>query len=174
MKTFSELTNEQLTQIVNRSKKMRDELEEYIQDTEMCWISEKLHVIKSSLSNWSVGFYNQNYLYVKDYADFLDCIKECSAMYGASDRMEKKIAQCEKLRGSNLFGHVCQELRDIFMEDEINSVCKYVEDASFELYCGSVGEKCANYLECFLEAYNDYLYDEETETFYKPVKLDAA
>lgn len=70
MKKFKELTIEQLTEIVNRSKKLRDELDEYIQDCEMCWISEKLSVLKPSLKDWSIGFFNQNYITVKDWHDF--------------------------------------------------------------------------------------------------------
>ena len=174
MKKFKELTIEQLTEIVNRSKKLRDELDEYIQDCEMCWISEKLAVMKDSLSDWSIGFYNQNYIRVKDYGTFLDCVIDSEKRYGASDKMEKLISQCEKLRGSNLFEYWAKKLKEVYFEDELQSICKYVEDCSYELYQGSVGEKCESYLECFFDAYDDYLYDESTSTFYKPMKLAAA
>jgi len=174
MKKFSEMSLEELEQIVNRSKEMRDKLDEYIQDCEMDWISDKLRKIDSSLRDWSVGFYNQNFISVKDYGDFLDCIIDYKKAFGASDRMEKKISQCEKLRGTNLFEYNCKQLKEMFMEDEIESICKFVEDCCYELYCGKVGDKCRDYLECFFDVYDDYLYDEETETFYKPTKLDAA
>lgn len=168
MKRFNELTQEQLTQIVNRSKDLREELDSYIQDCEMCWLSEKLACIKSSLSDWSVGFYNQNYIRVKDYHDFLNYVKDSAKTYGASDRMEKLIRQCDKLRSSNLFEYYAKKLKEVYFEDELQSICKYVEDCSYELYQGSVGEKCKSYLECFFDAYTDYLYDEETDTYYKP------
>lgn len=174
MKKFKELTIEQLTEIVNRSKKLRDELDEYIQDCEMIWISEKLSVLKPSLKDWSIGFFNQNYITVKDWHDFLDCVIDSAKTYGASDRMEKLISKCDKLRSSNLFEYWAKQLKQVYFEDELQSICKYVEDCSYELYGGSVGEKCESYLECFFDAYTDYLYDESTETFYKPMKLEAA
>lgn len=174
MKKFSEISLEELEKIVNRSKELRDKLEDYIQECEMNWISEKLGKIKPSLRDWSVGFYNQNFISVKDYEDFLDCIIDYKKTFGCSDRMEKKIPHCEKLRGTNLFEYNCKQLEEMFMEDEIESVCKYVEDCGMEMYYKKVGDKCRHYLEMFFEVYDDYLYDEETETFYKPTKLDAA
>lgn len=174
MKKFSEMNLQELEQIVNRSKEMRDKLEDYIQTCEFDYISDKMRCIKPSLRDWSIGFYNQNFINVKDYNDFLDCVIDCKKSFGASDRMEKKISQCEKLRGTNLFEYHCKQLEEMFMEDEIKCVCDFVEDCGMELYYGKVGDKCRDYLELFFEIYDDYLYDEETETFYKPTKLDAA
>ena len=93
---------------------------------------------------------------------------------GCSDRLERLLSQCEKLEGTNLFYHHARLLRDMWLEDEIQSIVKYVEDACYELYCGEIGEKTRCYLECFQEIYSDYLYDEETETIYSPHKLDVA
>ena len=174
MKRFSELSTEQLTNIVNRSKKLRDELDEYIQDSEMHWISEKLSCVRDSLSNWSVGFYNQNFLRVRDYESFVTGIEKSIKAYGASEKLEKKFHQVQKLLHTNLFEHTAEQLKELWLEEELESICKYVEDCSYELYCGKVGEKCESYIECFFDAYQDYLYDEETETFYKPTKLAAA
>lgn len=174
MKRFSELSNEQLTNIVNRSKKLRDELDEYIQDSEMHWISEKLSCVKDSLANWSVGFYNQNFLRVRDYEGFVDGVEKSIKMYGASEKLEKKFHQVQKLLHTNLFAHTAEQLKELWLKEELQSICDYVEDASYELYQGAVGEKCQDYLECFFDAYRDYLYDEATETFYKPTKLAAA
>ena len=174
MKKFKDLSIAELTQIVNRSEKLRDELDNYIQDCEMYWISERLACLKESLSDWSIGFYNQNYIRVRDYHTFLDCVIESKRRYGASDRMEKLISLCDKLRSSNLFEYYAKKLKTMYLEDELQSICKYVEDCGYELYQGKVGEKCESYLECFFDAYEDYLYDEQTETYYKPTKLQAA
>ena len=174
MKKFKDLSIAELTQIVNRSKNLRDELSDYIQNSEMSWIDEKLAIMESSLSDWSVGFFNQNYISVKDWYSFLDCVKDSAKYFGASDRMEKLICRCDKLRGTNLFEYYAKKLKTVYFEDELQSICKYVEDCSYELYQGAVGEKCESYLECFFDAYEDYLYDEETDTYYKPTKLQAA
>lgn len=174
MKRFSELSDEQLTNIVNRSKKLRDELDEYIQDTEMNWIEEKLSCVRESLANWQVGFYNQNFLRVRDYESFVDGVGESIKMYGASEKLEKKFHQVQKLLHTNLFAHTAEQLKELWLKEELQSICDYVEDASYELYQGKVGEKCESYLECFFDNYEDYLFDEETQTIYKPIRLDAA
>ena len=176
MKKFSEIKLWELEQIVNRSKELRDKFDNYIQESELDWITEKLGIIKDSLKDWQVGFYYPSYIRVKDYHVFLDCLKDYEKTFGASDRMEKKIEQCEKLRYTNLFEHHCKQLEEIFFEDEIKSAINWVEDCGMELYHGEVGEKSRDYLEIFFENYGlpDYLYDEETETFYKPTKLNAA
>lgn len=174
MKRFNELTQEQLTQIVNRSKNLREELDSYIQDCEMCWLSEKLACIKSSLSAWSIGFYNQNYIKVRNWSMFVDGVEKSTKSYGCSDKLEKLLLRCNKLRGSNLFEYYARQLKRLFWEEELKTIIDYVEAASYELYQGSVGEKCKSYLECFFNAYTDYLYDEETNTYYKPTKLAVA
>lgn len=174
MKRFSELSNEQLTQIVNRSKKLRDELDEYIQDTEMNWIKEKLSCVRESIANYSVGFYNQNFLRVRDYEGFVDGVEKSIEIYGASDKLEKKFHQVRKLLHTNLFAHTAEQLKELWLKEELQSICDYVEDASYELYHGEVGEKCQSYLERFFDNCEDYLFDEETQTIYKPTRLEAA
>ena len=174
MKKFSEMNLNEFEQIVNRSKELRDKLDDYIQECEMDYISDKLFPVKNSLQDWSIGFYNHNFVTVKDYHDFVSGVRSSVKSFGCSDRMESLLSQCEKLEGTNLFYHHARLLREMWFEDEILSVVKFVEDASYELYCGSVGEKTRSYLECFVELYSDYLYDQENETFYRPSKLDVS
>ena len=174
MKKFSELTMEQLTKIVNGSKELRDELDQYIQETEMEWLSEKLACVESSLSNWSIGFYNPNFMHVRDYEGFLYGVQKCTENFGCSDKLEKKIKQCEKLLRTNLFEHHAKILAEMWYKDEIQPIIDFVEDASYELYGGEVGKNCKDYLECFFDRYSDCLYDEETETFYEPHSLAIA
>ena len=173
MKRFNELTIEQLTNVINHSKKLRQELEDYICDTEMAWISEKLDKVRSSLQDWSVGFYQKNYINVDDYEKFVYCVAESIACFGGSDRLTRKLAQCEKLIGTNLFEHHARELRDIYLKEELQNICDWVEDCCYEIYHGEVGEKCREYLECFLSSYDDYLFDEKNGVVYEPQKLTA-
>ena len=174
MKKFTEMNLQEIEQIVNRSKELRDQLESYIQECEMDFISDKLFPVKNSLSDWSIGFWDQNYINVKDYHDFVAGVRSSVKSFGCSDRLEKLLSQCEKLEGTNLFFHQVRLLKTMWLEDEIQSICKYVEDAGFELYLGKVGEKSRDYLEGFIMIYENYLYDEETETIYKPTKLEVS
>lgn len=176
MKRFGEMNLQELEQIINRSKKMREKFESYIMDCEMDYISDKLSCVTSSLKDWTVGFWERNYITVDDYSDFVAGVRNSSKRFGCSDRLESLLSHCEKLDGTNLFKHYAVRLKNMWFEDEIQSIVKFVEDAGMELYgkSGAVGEKTRDYVECFFYNLEDWLYDEETETFYKPTKLDAA
>lgn len=171
MKKFNELTTEQLTNIVQHSAKMRDEFQNYICDTEMCFIGEKLDCVTSSLGNYSIGFYERNFLEVRDYKDFVSGVEDSVHKFGGSDTLTKKLAQCQKLIGTNLFEYHAEKLKEIYLTEELLPICEYVEDCCFELYHKEVGEKCKEYLECFFSSYDDYLYDEENGTYYEPYTL---
>lgn len=173
MKRFSEMNLQEFRQIVDSSKELREKLDSRIQDSELDYLTDKLACVKSSLSNWSVGFYNRNFINVSDYEDFLDGVKKCANFFGASEREEKMIARCEKLLGTNLFEYYAKKLEEIFFEDELQPIIDFVEDASYELYCGKVGEKAEDYLELLLDDLDDYLYDEGAKKFYVPHAISA-
>lgn len=171
MKKFSELTTEQLINIVQHSEKMRDEFQNYICGTEMCFIEEKLDCVTSSLGKYCIGFYERNFLTVRDYKGFVSGVEDSVCNFGGSDTLTKKLAQCQKLIGTNLFEYHAEKLKEIYLTEELLPICKYVEDCCFELYHKEVGEKCKEYLECFFSSYDDYLYDEENGTYYEPYTL---
>ncbi len=173
MKKFSELTDEQLVSIVKNSKKMRDEFCEYIQDTEMSWIGDKLDCVRDSLSDYSIGYYDRNYINVRDYESFVDGVAQSSEWYGASDKLEKKLAQCQKLVGTNLFEYHAEQLKELWLKEELQSMCDFVEDICCKISNGDIDSK-DDYFECFIESYSDYLYDETAQTYYEPKVLDAA
>ena len=173
MKRFKDLTFEELKEIVSRDKKLREKFNDYIQTTEMLWIEDKLSCIEDSLSNWSIGFYSQNFLSVKDYEIFVFGVEKSVQMFGASEKLTKKLSQCLKLLRTNLFEFHAKQLAKLYMEEEIQSTCDYVEDCSQELFYGEIGEKSIGYLDCFMLNYDDYLYDEETQTYYEPHKVSA-
>ena len=168
MKKFKDLSLDELKEIVNGSEKLRKELDNYIQDTEMCWLSEKLDCVKSSLKDWCVGFFTNSYINVRNYDSFLDGVKKSIKSYGASKKLEKLVSHCEKLRGTNLFEHYAEKVEEVFFEEEFQPIIDFVEEASDELYCGKVGAKSEDYLECFFFSYEDYLFDEENKIFYEP------
>lgn len=174
MKKIGEMNLQEFETIVNRSKVLRDKLDNFIQEEELDFIREKLSKVKNSLSNWTIGFFERNFVTIKDYDDFVSGVRDYVDCYGSSEKLEKLLSQCEKLAGTNLFRHHANLLKELWMDEEINSIVKYVEDASMELYCGKVGEKSHDYLEQFVYNIEDWIFDDETGTFYKPTKLDAA
>ena len=156
MKKFSDMEIDEVINVINDNKTLRDMLDRYIQD------------------DYSIGFFNSNYFTVKDSDLFLEGVRKYHENYGLTTKAEKLLKRCEKLKGTNLFGYWCNQLAEMYYEDELKSMVDYVEDASFELYQGSVGKKSRKYVDCFVDnIIGDYLCDEESGTFYKSHRISA-
>lgn len=69
-KNITELTNEELKIVFESNEILRQEVEDDMEDSEMYWINQYLKCFKSSLSNWSIGFYNRNFITIKDGAEY--------------------------------------------------------------------------------------------------------
>lgn len=80
-KNISELSEKELTKIWEVNEKLRSKVEDDYIESEMFYISEILHCIKNSLKNWSIGFYNQNYIDIKNNYDFLNGLLEIQKDY---------------------------------------------------------------------------------------------
>lgn len=160
--------------VINNSKKLRDMLDKYIQETEFEWFGDLLICFDQRAIDYSIGFFNNNHFTVKDSDLFLDGVRKSHENYGLTTKAEKLLKRCEKLQGTNLFGYWCNQLAEMYYKDEIKSIVNYVRKASYELFHGTVGEKSGEYVECFVDnIIGDYLWDEESETFYKPYRVSA-
>lgn len=174
MKKFSDMEIDEVINVINDNKTLRDMLDRYIQETESDWLGELLRCFDQQAIDYSIGFFNSNYFTVKDSDLFLEGVRKYHENYGLTTKAEKLLKRCEKLKGTNLFGYWCNQLAEMYYEDELKSMVDYVEDASFELYQGSVGKKSRKYVDCFVDnIIGDYLCDEESGTFYKSHRISA-
>ena len=174
MKKFSDMEIDEVINVINDSKTLRDMLDRYIQETESDWLGDLLRCFDPQAIDYSIGFFDSNYFIVKDSDLFLDGVRESHENYGLTIKAEKLLKRCEKLQGTNLFDYWCDQLAEMYYEDELKSMVDYVENASYELYQGSVGEKSREYVECFVDnIIGDYLCDEESGTFYKSHRISA-
>ena len=174
MKKFSDMKINDVINVINDSKELRNMLDEYIQETEIDWLGELLRCFDRRAIDYSICFFDSNYFTVKDSDLFLDGVRKSHEKYGLTTKAEKLLKRCEKLQGTNLFDYWCVQLAEMYYKDELKSMVDYVEDASFELYQGFVGEKSREYVDCFVDnIIGDYLCDEESGTFYKPCRISA-
>ena len=174
MKKFSDMQIDEVINVINNSKKLRNMLDKYIQETESDWLGELLSCFDRQAIDYSICFFDSNYFTVKNSDLFLDGVRESHENYGLTIKAEKLLKLCEKLQGTNLFDYWCDQLAEMYYEDELKSMVDYVEGASFELYQGTVGKKSREYVECFVDnIIGDYLWDEESGTFYKPCRISA-
>lgn len=75
MKKLSELTTEDLKKVWEVNEKLQVEVNEDYQESQMIWISDLLGGIKGALKDWSIGFYQRNYIDIKDDFLFLDALQ---------------------------------------------------------------------------------------------------
>ena len=84
IKRISELNNDELRKVFQENEKLQDEVEEYMTDGEMHYISDNLNKFRKYLSDWNIGFYNQNYIQVKDgyESEFIQGVFDARNDYG--------------------------------------------------------------------------------------------
>lgn len=166
---LKELSIEKLFEVVSKNDTLRRSFDDYVWECELDYISDKLHKVESSLSTWEIGLCNPNFIRVKDYDDFVSCVRECERCFGLNERCEKKLSHCEKLRGTNLFETHAKMLAEMWFDEEIQSVVDWCEDLSFNVYCGKNPEDAYDYLEAWAENAN-FIFDEEDESVWEPAR----
>lgn len=166
---LKDLSNEKLFEVVSKNETLIRSFDDYVWDSELDHISEKLDVVRASLSTWEVGLCNYNFMRVKDYEAFVYYARDCEKIYGLSDKCGKYLAQCEKLRGTNLFEYHAKQFAEMWFKEEIQDAVKWVEDFQYNVYCGKRDENTDYFLEMWAE-YDDHIFDEETEEVWEPAK----
>ena len=149
MKALNTLPDKEILKAIYSSQELSETLREYIQDTEIYWLDEKLNCFKSGI-DYSIGFYNHNYFHVVGYNGFLEGVYKSIRSFGATEKLEKLYYQCEKLRGTNLFDYKINQLAKLYFEEELQSIIKHVEDVTYQIHCKDMNLDFD--LECF--AYN--------------------
>ncbi len=61
-KMLNDFTNEDFEKVIGLNAEITEMVENSYIESTMFWVSEQLNIFKKSLKDWSVGFYNQNYL----------------------------------------------------------------------------------------------------------------
>lgn len=171
MKKLMNLSNAEILHYVMGSERLREKFDNYIYESEMEWVSEKLSVFnkyKGALRDYSIGAYCQDYLCMGDPYAVLYAIEDSRDYFGASERVMKKIAMCDKLRGTNLFEHHVRHLLDLYYEDELRPIIKNIEDCSYDIYRGVESIFLLDYVEMFIGYIDDIYINSDGEL----VRLD--
>lgn len=161
MKKLVKLSDAEILHYVMGSNRLREKFDRYISDSEMDWVSQKLAIFKKyegALCDWSIGAYNQDYLRMGDPYGVLYAIEDSRDYFGASERVMNKIAMCNKLRGTNLFAYHVRHLLDLYYEDELRTITKWIEDCSYDIYCCEESERLLDYVELFADCHLDDIY----------------
>lgn len=166
---LQDLFVEDLFEVVSKSMTLRESFDNYVWEHEWDHISEKLKIMRPAISNYEIGMCNHNFIRVSNYDTFIFCARKCCTMYGLSVRCEKKLAQCEKLRNSNLFLYHAKQFAEMWFNDEIQSAVKWCEDMSYKVYAGIYDSDLDDCLYCWAKNV-DYIYDEDDGCVYTPMR----
>lgn len=169
MKKFIELDYDKQKEIIEKDQELREKLERYISESEMEYLQKKISCFKRGSIDYSYGPWEMSWMSVLDDNLFIKGVEESDSTFGLGEKTQKLLNQCKNLRGTNLYHYMVGKLCEMYFEEEFQAILNYVEDCGQELYHGEIGEKCGNYLDCFIDNYlSDYLYDEDEETLYEP------
>ncbi|HBF1331024.1 TPA: hypothetical protein KON86_002930 [Clostridioides difficile] len=72
MKKIADLNREELKRVYKTNSKLRDSIREDYEDNQMYIVNETLDYFRSSLADYSIGLYNNNYINIRDKNKFLE------------------------------------------------------------------------------------------------------
>ena len=165
---LSEMETKEFLSVVFQHQELCDKLDNYIYESEFSYVNDKLDCFNFSCASWEIGCYNRNYLKVKDSAEFLSCVQESISKFGCSDRLQKLVDHAGKLDCTNLFDHYVEKVCHVYLQEELQPTCDWLEDVSYAIYCKDVEKFCKHYdlycVKSIQDCYFDsYTYDEETK-----------
>jgi len=86
MKTrITELNTEAQKQLFRNNEFLQGQTSEFYQEMTMDWVSDYLDIFKHNLSDWSIGFFQRNYIKVKDESRFIHDMKTFVYNFGMSE-----------------------------------------------------------------------------------------
>lgn len=147
--------------VVLGSKELRDLLFDYIYDSEMDYLGEKLGCFDHGAIDYSYSLSGYCYMNIMNTAEAVGGIEESRRAFGASSRVEKLLNHCLNLYGSNLFEYYAEKLVEAYHEDEMMASINYLSDMASAIHWGDIEEfeklGGADFFDTFVE--NGYLDD---------------
>lgn len=154
------LSVENCLKAVYTSKKIVDDLNNFLCAEVESVLCEYLDGYSYSCVDYSFGIYNQNYLNVKDAEMFFE---QSERMTGyADEEVRKQYEKCKKMVGYNLFGYEVWQLA-LKIKTMICNELEWYESISYGLYCKEVNDDTKYILETYIDCdgLDDYQIDEQ-------------
>lgn len=177
MEKIINLGLEKFGELVAKNETLRTGLYDRIYDDEMwSYLQEKLDCFEGGCINYEFAPYCYSYMRLRKginkYGEnnavlALYGIEKSAKTYGCSESLQKRINQCLKLNGTNLFEYHVENLLAQFFKEEIMYTVKWLEDMSYQLSCGKMPEDLLGYLECFQDDLGNYYYNEDTDEVFQ-------
>lgn len=163
MKKINDLSEDELKIVWEKNSKLRDDVRRTCEDNDMYLIGEILDILSESLDNWSVGFYNNNYIKIKDGNYFIFklnsvCEKYCFLSIEDSKYLNYGVVLINRLNCMD-----CDNKRFDMLENKINDMAQVFKEKVIEEFNKMTMPLEYDYLlENFIEFYvEQYLNDDK-------------
>ena len=182
-KYLNELTNDELLKVFENNEKLRYEVAEDFQDSQIHYVEEILHCFKKHLRNWSIGFGSLNFIHVKEdeHNSFLEGLKQANTDYGfTGDETDEKIEKALKLiyeidqvpyENETEYSRL-ETLYDELFEDIVDDVTKVLNDLTEYPNKETLKDYFIGfYEECRMDKENMFVYSAEGKyTLYEEIQ----
>ena len=160
---IGDLNREELKRVFENNEKLRSDIVEDMLDTEMYYIGEQLRYFNHSLSDWSIGVYNRNYMNISDSVKFIEGIFKMESSIPAFIDDDKPLLEDskrlhDKYLNTNVYDDEFEEI-----EVKIDEIAKALADRLLQRF-NEILEGCYNeewQLDYFIDFYVDSRLDSD-------------
>ena len=117
-----------LKNILSINNKLAQDVEADFIECEMYYISDIMDEIRGACYDWSIGFYNHNYINIKDGGAFLDGLENIQYKFGLlSDKEAEILAHAQELN-NRLYWFDSDNKQYDNLENKVNSLIEELEE----------------------------------------------
>lgn len=163
-KYIKDLDNKELEKVYHANEALRSNIEDDMVETEMHHISEQLDYLRHSLSDWSIGAYNRNYISVSDADKFikaLDDVEKSIPILIDEDtpKLKEALELRDEYRDTNVYTDEFDKLEEKLGE-VANDMADLVVDRFTQALDGCSKEEYQ--IDYFIEFYSDARLDSDS------------
>ncbi|AHJ87628.1 hypothetical protein Bp8pC_198 [Bacillus phage Bp8p-C] len=161
-KLIEELTQDELKKVWENNPKLRQQVQEDAAEGEMYWVGDRLHYVKSYLSNWSIGGFSHVYMTIDDYQGFLEGAEKLSKDMGLFTTEEEDRKALDSMK----------QAQEAYLNADTDEECDELYE-KFENVCDSIAQLLANNMKDAVEScYTDENAFDYFLEFYVDNRLD--
>ena len=164
-----------LKNILSINNKLAQDVEDDFIESEMYYISEIMDEIRGACYDWSIGFYNHNYINIKDGGVFLDGLENIQKKFGLLSDKDAEILTRALELNNRLYWFDADNKQYENLENKVNSLIKELEEI-FIKNINLITDVDADVLEDFFINYyidiidtNKYFYNVDTLEVFQEV-----
>lgn len=165
-----------LKNILSINNKLAQDVEYEFMDCKMVYIYKIMDEIRGACYDWSIGFYNHNYIKIKDGGVFLDGLENIQKKFGLlSDKDAEILAHAQELN-DRLYWFDCDNKQYENLENKVNSLIKELEEIfikNINLITDVDADALEDYfINCYMDNIdeNQYFYNVDTLEVFQEVR----